>query len=78
MLYPDRTTATSVDLEDLVHELLDAHLDTVQLASELEPVPAWRAHLNYLRDLHRVGQEALANGLRHGARRPSEWRPGTS
>jgi hypothetical protein len=47
-------------LTDLVYELLDAHVDTVRLAGELEQVPAWGAHLDYLRDLQRVGREALA------------------
>ncbi len=48
-------------LTDLVYELLDAHVDTVALAGELEQVPAWAAHLDYLRDLQRVGREALAH-----------------
>jgi hypothetical protein len=47
-------------LTDLVYELLDAHLDTARLAGELEQVPAWAAHLDYLRDLQRVSREALA------------------
>ena len=45
---------------DLMQELLDAHCDTVCLsetpASDLE----WMAHLEYLKDLRRVGQRALA------------------
>jgi hypothetical protein len=47
----------------LVAELLDAHDDTVRL-SEV-PVPRWRwqEHLCYLRDLQRVGLEALAAAL---------------
>ncbi len=47
-------------LTDLVYELLDAHIDTVRLAAELDQVPAWEAHLDYLRDLQRVSREALA------------------
>jgi hypothetical protein len=47
-------------LTDLVYELLDAHLDTMRLAGDLEERPAWGAHLDYLRDLQRVGHEALA------------------
>lgn len=48
-------------LTDLVYELLDAHMDTVRLAGELEQVPAWGAHLDYIRDLQRVSREALAH-----------------
>jgi hypothetical protein len=50
----------AADLTDLIYELLDAHVDTVRLAVELEQAPAWAAHLDYLRDLQRVGREALA------------------
>jgi hypothetical protein len=52
---------TTGHLTDLVYELLDAHADTVGLAGELEQVPAWAAHLDYLRDLQRVGRETLAH-----------------
>jgi hypothetical protein len=45
---------------ELVYELLDAHVDTMRMARELDADPAWAAHLDYLRDLQRVGREALA------------------
>ncbi|MGH2885082.1 MAG: hypothetical protein ACRDPA_20660 [Solirubrobacteraceae bacterium] len=45
----------------LVYELLDAHLDTMRMARELDADPAWAAHLDYLRDLQRVAREALAH-----------------
>ena len=45
---------------ELVYELLDAHVDTMRMAGGLESDPAWAAHLDYLRDLQRVGREALA------------------
>lgn len=45
----------------LVYELLDAHDDTAQMASELEPDPLWQAHLDYLRALQRKGRETLAH-----------------
>lgn len=48
------------DLARLSDELLDAHLDTVLLARDLTGDPVWRAHLDYLRDLQRVGHETLA------------------
>ena len=47
---------------ELLYELLDAHVDTMRLADDvnLATDPAWAAHLDYLRDLQRVGREALA------------------
>lgn len=45
---------------ELIYELLDAHADTMRMAVELDQDPAWAAHLDYLRDLQRVGREALA------------------
>jgi hypothetical protein len=45
-----------------LYELLDAHIDTMRMARELDDDPAWAAHLDYLRDLQRVGREALAHG----------------
>jgi hypothetical protein len=49
---------------ELVYELLDAHVDTLRMASDLDADPAWAAHLDYLRDLQRVGREALAQSAR--------------
>jgi hypothetical protein len=46
---------------NLVYELLDAHVDTVELALKLEDDPAWSAHLEYLRALNRQGREAVAH-----------------
>jgi hypothetical protein len=45
----------------LVYELLDAHDDTAQMASDLELDPLWQAHLDYLRALQRKGRETLAH-----------------
>jgi 2,4-dienoyl-CoA reductase-like NADH-dependent reductase (Old Yellow Enzyme family) len=45
---------------ELVYELLDAHVDTMRMARELDADPEWAAHLDYLRGLQRVGREALA------------------
>ena len=47
-------------LTELAYELLDAHQDTMRLARESESEPRWDAHLDYLRDLQRVGRETLA------------------
>lgn len=52
-------------LTTLVYELLDAHLDTVDLAEAL-PQDRWRAHLDYLRALQRRARELLADaGVAH-------------
>jgi hypothetical protein len=47
-------------LTRLVHELLDAHLDTVELALGFEDDLAWNMHLEYLRTLQRQSQGMLA------------------
>lgn len=47
-------------LGSLVYELLDAHEDTMRLAEALAADQEWAAHLDYLRDLQRVGRERLA------------------
>jgi hypothetical protein len=47
-------------LLSLVYELLDAHQDTVRLGAARAEDPLWQAHEHYLRDLQRVGREALA------------------
>jgi hypothetical protein len=47
-------------LGNLVYELLDAHQDTMRLAGGLSDDERWAAHLDYLRDLQRVGREGLA------------------
>ncbi|HLY51008.1 MAG TPA: hypothetical protein VKR21_17590 [Solirubrobacteraceae bacterium] len=44
----------------MLYELLDAHVDTINLAAALEEHEGWAAHLDYLRDLQRVGRETLA------------------
>jgi hypothetical protein len=50
----------SEQLTLLVDELLDAHEDTVRLSADLELGWRWQAHLCYLRELERLGREALA------------------
>lgn len=50
-------------LTALVYELLDAHLDTLDLAKDLVE-ERWRAHLDYLRALQRTGRELLARAQR--------------
>jgi hypothetical protein len=47
-------------LEPLLYELLDAHQDTMRLAAGLAEDANWAAHLDYLRDLQRVGRERMA------------------
>jgi hypothetical protein len=47
----------------LTYELLDAHADTARLAEEECGDAGWQTHLAYLRDLQRVGREALAGAV---------------
>jgi hypothetical protein len=54
------TKQDASDLAELVYELLDAHVDTIGLADEVPASPVWAAHLDYIRDLQRVGRERLA------------------
>jgi hypothetical protein len=51
----------ALPVTEVVYELLDAHDDTVRLADDRAADPRWGAHLQYLRDLQRVGREALAH-----------------
>ncbi len=68
MLDANRNAATTTGyVMELLYELLDAHVDTMRLAGELDEDPAWAAHLDYLRDLQRVGREALAHAPLAGA-----------
>jgi hypothetical protein len=63
---PTEAVPSSQQLTFLVYELLDAHDDTARLAAELAPDVSWEVqmrwevHLRYLRDLQRLGREALA------------------
>jgi hypothetical protein len=59
----------SPKLVELVYELLDAHEDTARIADEHHDEErwaanvdedCWAAHLDYLRQLQRVGRELLA------------------
>ena len=54
---PESTRASQ--LIALAYELLDAHSDTVALASPIDD-PAWQAHTDYVRALQRRGREILA------------------
>jgi hypothetical protein len=54
------SATTESRLAELVYELLDAHGDTMRLADEFAETSGWSAHLDYLRDLQRVGRELLA------------------
>jgi hypothetical protein len=58
---PADPTQERVDaLIALVYELLDAHADTARLTLDEATDAEWGNHLAYLRDLQRVGREALA------------------
>lgn len=61
MIDQDASGTTTTDyLGRLLYELLDAHIDTIALAAPLAENQRWAAHLDYLRDLQRVGRETLA------------------
>ncbi len=61
MLDANESPSPAIDLlVEVVYELLDAHEDTIRLADELRGQSPWDVHLAYLRDLQRVGREALA------------------
>lgn len=47
-------------LVELAQELLEAQLDTVELAQPDVTDRRWQAHLDYLRGLQRRGRELLA------------------
>ncbi len=49
------------ELLRLVYELLDAHDDTARLMAEPADAMRWKMHLEYLRDLQRVGRGLLAH-----------------
>jgi hypothetical protein len=53
-------SAAAASLAALAYELLDAHVDTAQLAGGLSHDRTWAAHLDYLRALQRKGRETLA------------------
>jgi hypothetical protein len=55
------------EMTALIYELLDAHSDTVQIAEEPSGDLHWDAHVEYLRDLQRVGRETLARLSQDGA-----------
>jgi hypothetical protein len=52
----------------LSYELLDAHADTQRLAGAVATEAEWEGHLDYLRDLQRVGREALARAAQPSGR----------
>ncbi|HET6865104.1 MAG TPA: hypothetical protein VFH80_04240 [Solirubrobacteraceae bacterium] len=57
------THGRSERLARLVYELMDAHSDTECLVRGSATEHEWGAHLDYLRDLQRVGREVLAEHL---------------
>lgn len=61
---PHSSAAATGPLVRLVYELLDAHQDTARLVGTGTAADIrWRAHLDYLRALQRVGREVLAGAL---------------
>ena len=56
----DTASGEAATLAALTYELLDAHADTARLVGDQASDAEWENHLVYLRDLQRVGREALA------------------
>jgi hypothetical protein len=54
------TAVPTAKLAELVYELLDAHDDTLRLREECASEERWAAHIDYLRQLQRVGRGTLA------------------
>ena len=59
-LSADTASEEPAGLVALTYELLDAHADTARLVGDQAGDADWQNHLAYLRDLQRVGREALA------------------
>ena len=59
-LSADTASEEPAGLVALTYELLDAHADTACLVGDQAGDADWQNHLAYLRDLQRVGREALA------------------
>jgi hypothetical protein len=59
-LSADALSERPAGLVALSYELLDAHADTARLVGDQAGDAEWQNHLAYLRDLQRVGREALA------------------
>jgi hypothetical protein len=53
--------ATDALLVTLAYELLDAHADTIELQLTGAGGLRWSVHLDYLRALHRAGEELLGH-----------------
>ena len=50
----------SVDVAELLQELVDAHVDTVEIALAARPEEDWRSHVEYLQRLIRCARESFA------------------
>lgn len=53
-------TTPSTTLVELVDELLEAHVDTIDMADRLIGDSGWELHVRYLQALQRAGQAMLA------------------
>jgi hypothetical protein len=56
-----REQAALATVVELLEELLDANMDTVDLVGDAGTDVAWLSHLEYLRALHRHGEAVLAH-----------------
>ncbi|HMJ04199.1 MAG TPA: hypothetical protein VK506_14755 [Conexibacter sp.] len=65
-MHSTATTYAVRQLADLAYELLDALDDTARLAAKRDGDDLrWDAHVQYLRDLQRVGRDVLAHARPH-------------
>jgi hypothetical protein len=50
----------TVDVREVLVELVDAHAEAVELATGPASEAGWRAHCDYLGDLQRLAHQSLA------------------
>jgi hypothetical protein len=63
------TETATRQLHDLVDELVQAHLDTIEMGAHHPPLE-WQAHVRYLQQLVRYTKRFTAADLRLETRRP--------
>jgi hypothetical protein len=54
--------------EELLDELVQAHLDTIEMSLELHDDPSWMSHVAYLQGLVRHAKRTTAARMRHADR----------
>jgi hypothetical protein len=49
------------DYAALIDELVEAHLDTIEIAQDAHDDPSWSSHLSYLQSLVRLAKRVAAS-----------------